>query len=89
MVDHIHRAAIAIVAGIFNLRPAAHRVESAPDVGVVVPLDNVFAPIGQVSVAQQKAESAIVQIILVVALDGVRDKRHADLVVRPCQLWPL
>jgi hypothetical protein len=78
-----------VVAGMSNLGPANHAIESVPKMGVVVPLHNVFAPVGQVAVAQQKAQPAVVQIVLVVALDGVRNKRHAHLSFDRCQLWPL
>jgi len=41
------------------------------------------APIRQIAVAQQEAQPAVVKIILVVALDGIGDKRDAHFVVEP------
>src|ERR1035441_1902080 len=49
---------------------------------VVVPLQDVFASIRQTAVAEQETLAAMVQIILVVALDGVGDKRNTRFVVQ-------
>ena len=55
------------------------RIESAPKMGVVIPLQDILASVVQIPIAQQKPQPAVVQIILVVALDGVRNKGHAYL----------
>ena len=56
------------------------RVEdAAPGVQIVVALQNVFACIVQVAVAEQKAEAAELQIVLVILFDGVETKARPTL----------
>ncbi len=76
-----HRAAVLVVAGMIDELQVKRVVDSAPGVQVVVALEDVFAGVVQVAVAQQKAQAAIAQIVLVIALDGVRDEGDAELVV--------
>src|SRR5215475_5914222 len=57
--------------------------EAAPCVPVVVRLDDVFTAVVQVAVAEQKTEAPQPQVVLVIALDRVRDKNQSDLVDGP------
>ena len=65
------RAAVAIVAGIVDVLQAGGEVKAAPDVRGVVGLDNVFAAVVQSAIAEEKAEAAIGEIVLVILLDCV------------------
>jgi hypothetical protein len=38
---------------------------------VVIPLENVFAGVVQFAVAEQEAEAAELQVVLVIFLDGI------------------
>src|ERR1039458_8457662 len=48
----------------------------------VVPLQDVFARVVQVSIPQDESQPAQLQILLVVALDRVSDEGKSDLVVQ-------
>src|SRR5579863_1019936 len=85
---YINRAAVGVVSRMRNLRTANHSVKAVPDMGVVIPLHDVLATVAQAAVAQQKPQSAVMQIILVVALDRVRNIRHAHFVVFPMPALP-
>ncbi len=77
-----HRPAILVVAGVVDVLQVERIVDASPRVQVVVALENVFAGVVQVAVAQEEAEAAELQIILMIFLDGVRDEGQAELVVR-------
>jgi hypothetical protein len=47
---------------------------------VVVGLEDVFASIVEIAVAQQEAQAAESQIVLVIALNGVGDEGRAEFV---------
>ncbi len=66
------RAAIAVVAGVVDVLHVERRVVAFLD---------VLAAVVQAAIAQQKSETAVVQIVLVVTFDGVGDKGEADLVI--------
>jgi len=48
----------------------------------VVGLQDVLAGVVKVTVAEQEAEASVAEVVLVVALDGVRDEGEAESVVR-------
>ena len=48
---------------------------------VVVALHDILAPVIELSIAQQKAQSTQPQVLLVIALDCVRNKGEPKLVV--------
>src|SRR5579863_6610474 len=49
----------------------------------VVALDDVFAAVVELAVSEKKAEAAEREVVLVVALDGVRNDGKSDFVLRP------
>src|SRR5208282_5202894 len=55
--------------------------DSAPNVRRVIRFDDVFPPIVQPAIAQQKTETAICQIHLMIFLDAVRDEGNAGTVL--------
>jgi hypothetical protein len=73
-------AAVAVVAGVVDVLHIERVEHAAPGVVVVVAFDDVFAAVVEVAVAEQEAEAAEFQILLVVGLDGVGDDGEADLV---------
>ena len=74
-------AAVAVVAGVVDELDVEGVVGSAPGVGVVVALEDVFAGVAEVAVAEEEAFAAEGEVGLVVALDGVGDKGEAELIV--------
>ena len=78
---HQHRAAVAIVAGIDDVLQAGREVDAAPDVDGVISLQNIFAAVVELAIAEEKAEAAIGQVGLVILLDGVRDKRESGAIL--------
>ena len=74
-------AAIAVVAGIVDVLEAGGEVDAAPGVNGVVRLDDVFASVVKVAVAEEKTEAAIGEIGLMILLDGVGDEGDASTVL--------
>src|SRR5271166_1568305 len=66
--------AVAVVAGVVDVLQAGCDIDAAPDVEGVVGLQNIFAAVVQLAVAEEKTEAAIGEVGLVVLLDGVRYK---------------
>ncbi len=64
-------AAVAVVAGVVDVLQAGRDVNAAPDVGCIVGFDDIFAAVVEIAIAEQKAEAAIGEIILVVLLDCI------------------
>ena len=77
-----HGAAVLVVAGMIDELKVEGVVNSAPDMSVVVALEDVFAGVVEVAVAEQEAFAAESEVGLVVALDGVGDEGQAELIVR-------
>ena len=75
------RAAVAVVAGIVDVLHAGGEINSAPDVHGVVGLEDIFAAVGEVAVAEEKAEASGGEIVLVIFLDGVADEGDAGAVL--------
>ncbi len=76
-----HRAAILVVAGVVDVLEIERVIDAAPGVQVVVALQNVFAGVVQFAVAEEKAEAAELQVVLMIFFDGVGDEGQAELVV--------
>src|SRR5258708_20956686 len=76
---HQDRSAVAVVAGIVYALQVESGVDTPPDVDVVVSLEDVFAPVIESAIAQQKAQSTQPQIILVIFLDGVAHNYYPNL----------
>ncbi len=74
-------AAVAVVAGIVDVLQAGGEVNAAPDVGCIVGFDDIFAAIVEAAIAEQEAESAIGEVILVVLLDSIGDECDASAVL--------
>ena len=70
-----------VVAGVVDVLRVESVVNAAPRVHVVVALEDVFARVVEVAIAEQEAKAAKLEILLVVALDGIRDEGDANLVV--------
>ena len=80
-------AAVAVVAGIVDVLDAGGEINATPDVDGVVGLEDVFAAVVESAVAEQKAEAAVREIVLVILLDGVGDEGDAGavlLAMPPC-----
>src|ERR1700747_2588946 len=56
-------------------------VDAAPEMDIIVLLEDVFPPVGEVSVAQQEAEAAEFEIFPVVAGNAVGHKCEANFIV--------
>ena len=76
-----NRPAIFVVARMIDELKVERIVDSAPRVQIVVALENVFAGVVQFAIAQQKTETAKLQVSLMIRLDRIRNKSHAELVV--------
>ena len=83
--DRPDRAAVAVVAGVVDALHVDGVIQAAPGVPVVVAFEDVFAAVVELAVAQQEPQPAIFQVVLVVALDGVRDHGDAELVLGAMQ----
>jgi hypothetical protein len=75
-----HRPAIFVVTRVVDELKVERIVDAAPRVQIVVALENVFAGVVQLAVAQQEAEAAKLQIVLVIFFYGVGDEGEAELV---------
>ncbi len=75
------RAAVAVVAGIVDVLHSGSDIDSAPNVGGVVRLDDVLASVVQPSITQQETQAAIGKVDLVIFLDAVRHKGNAGAVL--------
>ncbi len=64
-------AAVAVVAGVVDVLQAGCEVDAAPDVDCVVGFQDIFAAVVEGAIAEQEAEAAVGEVILVVLLDGV------------------
>lgn len=73
---HRHRTAIAIISGIVDVLCAKSEVNATPKMRGVVSFHNVFGPITKCAITQQKAETAIGKINLMIFADAVGDYRH-------------
>ena len=74
-------AAVAVVAGIVDVLHAGREIDSAPDVHGVVRLEDVFAAVVEVAVAEEESEASGGEIVLVILLDGVADEGDAGAVL--------
>ena len=74
-------AAVAVVAGVDDVLQAGREIDAAPDVDGVVGLQNIFAAVVELAIAEQKAEAAIGEVGLVILLDCVRDEGDAGAVL--------
>ncbi len=80
---HQHRPAVLVVSRVVNVLSVQRVIHPAPRVDSVVTLQNVLARIVQLPIAQDEAQPTQLQILLVVALDGVGHKSQPNLVVSP------
>ena len=56
-------------------------IDTAPEMSIIVPFEDVFPPIAEISVAQQKPQTAKFQIFLMVAGDRIGHEGEPDFVV--------
>jgi hypothetical protein len=77
-----HRPAIFVISRVVDELKVERIVDSAPRMQVVVALEDVFAGVVQLAVAQQKAQTAKLQVRLMIRLDSIRNKSHAEPVER-------
>ena len=80
--SHPGGATVAVVAGVVDVLHINGVKQAPPGVPVVVAFLDGLAPVVEIPVAEQKAKATVMQIVLVVALDGVRDQGQTDLVYR-------
>src|SRR2546425_2807972 len=80
---HEHRTAIAVVAGIHDVLKIERKKHSPDHVRGVVRLQYRFAPVRQSAIAEQKAFSAELKVLLVIGGDSVADARNSNPVVAP------
>jgi hypothetical protein len=76
-----NRTADPVVSGIIDALNVRPYIQAFPDVGGVVAFEDGFATIGQAAVAKQKTQTAEREVLLVIALDSVRDKCHSGAIV--------
>src|ERR1700693_1370605 len=60
---------------------AGGEVNAAPDVDRVVGFQNIFAAVVESSIAEEEAEAAIGEVVLVILLDGVRDQGESGAIL--------
>src|SRR5689334_13642081 len=80
---HHHRSAVLVIARMRCPLQFRRDIYSTPEVSVVIRFDNVFATVGQPSIAQQKAIAAEREIELMQTRNPVCDEGGSYLVVRP------
>jgi hypothetical protein len=76
-----YRAAVAVVAGIDDVLHSRREIDSAPDMRRIVGLENVFAAVVQMAIAEEETQSTIGQIILMVFLDSVGEESDAGAIL--------
>ncbi len=47
---------------------------------VIVTFDDILATVFEVSVTEQKAQASVVEVVLVISLDGIGDEGEANLI---------
>src|SRR6266478_9754316 len=77
---HHYRSPVPVVARIVDVLHAKRRVNPAPHMERVVALNNVFAPVVESPIAQQKARSAKREVLLMIARDAIRNKHQTRAV---------
>ena len=75
------RPAIPVISRIIDMLHAWRNVNPAPDVRGVIRLENIFAPVIQIPIAQQKTQASQPQLLLMVLANSIRDNRHASTVL--------
>src|ERR1700676_540290 len=75
-----HGAAVAIVARVADVLRIDGSEKTAPHVQRVVTFQNILAPIIQVAVAEDKAEAAEGQVLLMVARNSIGNEGQARTV---------
>ena len=76
-----YRAAVAVVAGVVDVLQAGGEVDAAPDVDGVVGLENIFAAVVEMAVAEKESDAAVGEIVLVILLDGIADEGQARTIL--------
>src|SRR5665213_1883904 len=79
---HKYWAAVLVVARVVNELAVERVIQPTPRMNGVVALEDVLARVVQLAVSQQKAQAAQLQILLMIALNGVGDEGEAEFVVR-------
>src|SRR5260370_24128075 len=77
---HDYRSAVPVISGIVNVLQAERRINPSPHVECVVGLDDIFTPVTQPPVAQQKAQATEREVLLMVSRDAVRIKYQTGAV---------
>ena len=68
---HNHGPPVPVVAWIVDVLQAKRGVDPPPHMECVISLNNVFAPVPQAAVTEQKALASKREVYLVVPLDAV------------------
>ena len=78
-----HRPAVFVVARMGRPLYLRRKINAAPELRVVIRLNNVFASVGQPAIAQQKAISTQRKIKLMPTRNSIGDEGNPQLVIRP------
>src|ERR1035437_6845879 len=70
-------ATVAVIAGIGDVLHAGRQINTAPHVNGVIGLEDVFAAVVEVAVAEEESEAAAVEVVLVILLDRIPHEAHA------------
>src|ERR1700683_3528166 len=75
-----HRAAVAVVTRVIDVLQIGSEEKAAPQVGGIVALDDFLSAVVQAAIAQQKAQTAERQVVLVIGRNSVGHKRYSGFV---------
>ena len=79
---------VTVIAGVIDVLHIDRVEHAAPGMPVVIAFDNILPPVVEISIAQQESQSAQLQILLMIALDGIGDEGDCDLIHGPVPARP-
>ena len=78
---HQNRPAVSVIARISDVLNVDGAIYPPPEMSIIVPFEDVFPPIGEVAVPQQKAQAPEFQIFPMVSGYAVGDEGQTNFVV--------
>ena len=75
-----HRAAVPVVTRVIDVLQIGSDEKAAPQMRGIVALDDFLSAVVQTAIAQQKAQPAELQVVLVIGGNSVGHKRYSGLV---------
>src|SRR5579862_1041773 len=78
---HNNRPTITVVTRIVNVLHGRCNVDSAPNMGSIKRLNDVFASVVQPAIAQKKTKASISQVVLMIFRDAIRYKSKTATVL--------